>query len=156
MNKFAQSLRAYIFKALELYQLPASESAVRLLMMIAAHESGGFTYRRQVGGPALSMFQIEPLTYRDVIRYVGVNRHKFGLVPLTVPAYGLVLDLEFAIAIARLKLWQAPERLPHCDDIAGLAAYAKRVWNSNLGKASAEKYEADYRRYIFGKDFLPA
>jgi hypothetical protein len=155
MNKFAQSLRTYIFKALEFYQLPASESAVRLLMMIAAHESGGFMYARQRGGPALSLFQIEPLTYRDVIRYAGVNKHKFGLVPLTVPAYGLVLDLEFSVAIARLKLWQDPEPLPPCDDAAGLADYAKRVWNSELGKASAAKYEADYQRYILGKDFLP-
>jgi hypothetical protein len=156
MNKFAQSLRVFISQALEHYQLPASESAVRLLMMIAAHESGGFMYGRQKGGPALSMFQIEPATYRDVIRYAGVNKHKFPLVPLTEAAHCLLFDFEFAIAIARLKLWQAPEPLPHCDDAAGLARYAKRVWNSELGKATAEKYEADYKRYIFSEEFLTA
>lgn len=156
MNKFAQALHAHIKSALVYYQLPVSESVIRLLMMIAAHESQGFTFRRQNGGPALTMFQIEPVTYRDVLRYTKVNQVKFSKVPLGVPAYGLMLDLEFAIAIARLKLWQDPEPLPHCDDIEALANYAKRVWNTELGKATAEKYEADYRRYIFGKDFLPA
>ena len=43
----------YVKAVLDHFHLPASPAVVRLLVMIAAHESGGFRYVTQIGnGPA--------------------------------------------------------------------------------------------------------
>ena len=56
--KVASVLRAQVRQSLLMYGLPCSESAITLLVMVAAHESGGFRYVQQIGGPALGLFQI--------------------------------------------------------------------------------------------------
>lgn len=148
MTKLALTVRTAIEKALSRFDLPNSEAAVRLLLMICAHESGGFTYCKQRGGPALGLFQMEPATFAHVIDYLK----RSGRFPAVrhLPVERLVIDPEYAAAIARVYLWSFPEPLPDADDLEGLATYAKKYWNTPAGKATAEKYLNDFKAHVLG------
>ena len=147
MTHEGQACRDMIELALSHYLLPDSESAIRLLCMVAAHESGDFTYVRQIGGPALSFFQMEPMTFQEIAEYC--QRKQIQLadeLPCTV--WRLVFDPVFAAAMARVFFMRFPEPLPEPDDIEGLASYAKDYWNTELGKATESDYfEAWSRHY---------
>lgn len=128
------------------------EAAVKLLAMIAAHESR-FTHREQILGPALSYYQIEPDTlddlYENYLAYRGpekalVDRFKGG-----DHRYDELRDNDaYATCVARLILWRVTDPLPDSDDHAALAAYAKAHWNTRLGKATPQKYLDDARRFL--------
>ena len=123
----------------------ASESAVRLLCMTAAHESG-FVYLRQVGGPALGIYQMEPPTFRDHMTWIrgdlaAVVTEHAGPAPA---AERIIGDMAFATIMARIHYWRRPEPLP--DDVDGMAAYAKRWWNTPLGAATERDYADAFDR----------
>jgi len=128
-------------------------AAEKILMMTACHESMGFRYRAQVGGPALSFFQIEPNTLDDLYEnYLAYRPDKQALVDAYLPEgmdrlEALENEDQYACAAARMIYWRVPESLPDVTDDEGLAAYAKQYWNTELGAATAEKYLEDYRRY---------
>ena len=146
---FSTYLRNTIHTALRKAQLPVSESAIRLLLMIAAHESGGFMYVRQVGGPALGLFQMEPLTYTDTMRYISERQDRFPAFrwdSLPRP-YALAVDAQLAAQMARIYLMRFPEALPDKDDLEGLAKYAKTYWNTEKGKATWQDYYNAYKDY---------
>ena len=146
MTPEGKACRQLIREALIKYDLPDSGAAVRLLEMIASHESGGFTYSRQLGGPALSLFQIEPVTYRDLCDYASSRElaicSEFPRNPMR-----LVFDPCFAAGMARVFFLRFPEPLPDEDNITALAEYAKYRWNTELGKATPAQYEAAWRQY---------
>ena len=149
----ALQLRNAIERALERYQLPNSESAIRLLLMIAAHESGGFMYCRQKRGPALGLFQMEPPTFDHVMEYLD-RTGRFLQLPRILPAERMVTDPVFAAGVARVYLYSIPKPLPSPDDVIGLgkyAVYAKKFWNSELGAATPEDYETAFRKYVWGE-----
>ena len=150
MTRLGLTIRTAIERALERFNLPQNESVVRLLLMIAAHESGGFTYCKQKGGPALGLFQMEPATFEFVMGYLK-RTGKFQAVNLNTPLERLVIDVEFAAAMARVYLWTFPEPLPEPDDLEGLAQYAKKYWNTDQGAASAEKYLNDFKQHVWSK-----
>lgn len=135
-----------IEQALDQYGLPKSEAAIRLLCMIAAHESGGFLYSKQVRGPALSFFQLEPASYTDVCAYAMRKGYLKGEIP--GPVERIIFDPTFAAAIARIFILRIPEPLPDPDNLRGLARYAKKYWNTNLGKATPGMYLEAYQEYF--------
>lgn len=130
-----------------------SPAAEKLLVMTACHESGGFRFREQQGGPALSFFQIEPATFYDIWdRYLEPRPGRKALVAQFLPEgvdpiEALRTDDRFACAIARMKYASLPDPLPSVADNQALAAYCKTHWNTALGKATPEKYLSDYERY---------
>lgn len=139
-----------------------SPSAEKLLVMIACHESMGLRYRKQISGPAISFYQIEPKTFDDVwCRFLGARQVKKAAVSQflpdgVTPLHALATSDEFATAIARMKLWMVPEALPLVSDDKGLAAYAKKYWNSELGKATPEKYLNDFYKYAIDElEYIP-
>lgn len=149
IKKIALSVRSAIENALERCDLPNTESAVRLLLMIAAHESGGFTYCRQGGnGPAIGLFQMEEPTFKHVIEYLN-RTGKFPAVSRQLPFERMLTDATHAAAIARVYLYTFPEALPPPQDLDGLAAYAKKYWNTTAGKATAEDYKAAFLKYVW-------
>lgn len=146
----ASALKQQVKQALISALMPVSESALVLLLMIAAHESGGFRFIKQKGGPALGLFQMEPPTFYDCIGWLNY-RGRFPKVCRRSTHWRLVFDLNYAVLLARVKLWRDDEALPAADDLPALAAYAKRVWNSDEGKASAEDYLNAYKLYVLGE-----
>ena len=155
MKKLALTIRTAIERGLTRFSLPGDENAVRLLLMISAHESGGFTYCKQKGGPALGIFQMEPATFASVMAYLE-RTGKFPDIHRNTPVERLVTDVEFAAAMARVYLWSFPEAIPDADDLDGLAKYAKQYWNTDLGAATAEKYKSDFITHVWGKNNVAA
>ncbi|MEY8241675.1 MAG: hypothetical protein RPT25_15115 [Cycloclasticus sp.] len=154
MKKLALTVRTAIERAFTRFDLPngkTAESAVRLLLMIAAHESGGFTYCKQKGGPALGLFQMEPATFEFVMGYLK-RTGKFKAINRSTPFERLLIDPEFAAAMARVYLWTFPAALPSSDDLEGLASYAKKYWNTEQGKASSEKYLNDFISHVWSNE----
>lgn len=138
-----------------------SLAAERLLLMVAAHESGGFHYIAQVKGPALGIYQMEPVThdclwdnflaYRERLRIKVIEFVSCAGMPMSVdarpPSTELMFSLAYATAMARCFFLRVPEPLPDADDLEGLARYAKKHWNTELGKARWEDYFSAYVRH---------
>lgn len=133
---------SFIISVLESYGLPSSKSAIILLIMIAAHESGGLMYVRQIRGPARGLFQMEPISLNAVLEYLRRKPDKFDSMQhyLNYSADHLIYDTVAAIVFARIYLMMDPEPLPDEDDLLELAKYAKRRWNTEAGKATVDDY----------------
>jgi hypothetical protein len=129
--------------------IPYSIEAVDLLCMTAAHESLNGTYLKQIKGPALGIYQMEPATHDDIWKnFLAYN----GEIAEDTIQYGssaldLVTRLDYATAMARVHYYRVPEALPKCKDtgpdsdyIYELAKYAKKYYNTHLGKATADDY----------------
>jgi len=140
-----RSLITKVLKEANLY----SESAVELLMLTAAVESKLGTYIKQLGGgPALGIFQMEPLTEQDIHGHFLAYRE--GLEDIvdsfsTMQPDELEWNLAYQILMARLHYLRVPEPLPDKDDVEGLAKYWKKYYNTNLGKGTVEKAVRAYR-----------
>lgn len=135
-----------------------SESAEELLLMTAAHESGGLRYLDQVThrgdvtyGPAYGLYQIEAATHADVFENFLKYRPdlKEAVATFRAPApeavRQLITNLAYATAIARVIYFRDSHPLPAADDAEALAFYAKRVFNTERGAATPAKYLAAYR-----------
>lgn len=167
----ANQLRELIIRPTLKYlepEIPYSEDAVELLMMTAAHESHLGTYIAQVNGPALGIYQMEPATEQDI--FVNFLQFKHTLDDkveyLTNDLYEhfipeLMCNLAYSTAMARVHYYRVPEALPtrkaikHPDQkeevtldwIIAMAKYAKKHYNTELGKATWQQYADAYQRY---------
>jgi hypothetical protein len=122
---------------------------IELLMMTAATESNLGEYIRQKGGgPALGIFQMEPLTHDDhwdhYIKYHAYLPAIFKAFYVDPHHILLEYDLRYAIIMARIHYLRDREPIPPAKDVEGLARYYKRVWNTYLGKATVEDALDDY------------
>jgi hypothetical protein len=135
---------------------PASEN---LLMGTAAVESDMGTFLMQNGrngepvGPALGIFQMEPATYFDTKTHSDYYRKLKNDGRFNIPdePYWLILNLELATVMCRLKYTMIPEKLPKHDDIVGLARYWKEYYNTSGGKGSINKFIERYDKYCGGE-----
>lgn len=116
-------------------------AAVNLLTGTAIKESS-LQYLKQIGtGPALGLFEVEPVTEQDqwnTFLNLIVNHSYFLAVeqfvlPGMTTTDQLPGNLYYECAIARIKYWRAPAALPAATDATGLANYWKTVYNSDLG-----------------------
>lgn len=142
-------------------EIPYSETAVELLMMTMAHESNGGYYLEQVKGPAKGPYQMEPATEDDIWQnYLEYNQplcDKLHELCIGLPQYPELYDNElsanlfYATAMARLQYYRDSQPLPSGDlhydgTIRELAHYAKRVFNTEAGKAHADDYYNAYMK----------
>jgi hypothetical protein len=134
-----------------LYSMAAEE----LLVGTVAVESKGGTYIKQVKGPALGIFQMEPATFNDTWKYIKDS--KFYTVIMAIcnfkddpVAVDMVSNLELATLVARMKYYRDPHPLPQYDDIDGLWYYYKRCWNTYLGDTNKEEFMQSYKSYCKG------
>jgi hypothetical protein len=135
-----------------------SQSAENLLMGTAAQESHLGAYIKQVGkGPALGIYQCEPATHADIVKYIERNDSKIfkdiGRLPVGVPYSNidhnqLIYDLRYATFICRLHYYRKPEALPGEKDIDGLASYWKRHYNTIHGAGTVEEFKDNYMRLV--------
>lgn len=134
-----------------------SETAVNLLVGIAAQESRGGYYLRQTNGPALGIYQIEPATMQDLFDNYLFALPRFREIVLKCASgfpgsmareNDLVHNLQYSTVIARLLLWRHREPLPDDpNDIWALGAYWKKYWNTEKGKGTVEQFVDNYERY---------
>lgn len=146
-------LRDAITKVLTYLELN-SPAAVELLMMTAAQESALGNYIKQIKGPALGIFQMEPATEKDIWdRYLSKHQKladKVQALRNTIQITGLPdleTDLDYQIAIARIFYYRIPAALPSETDIVGMANYYKKYFNTYLGKATVNEVIQNYKKY---------
>lgn len=130
-----------------------SKAAIELLIGTALVESNLILLKQGIKspidglGPALSVYQIEPKTHRDIWdNYLNLKPNMANYVGRRMSDFGLMFDVFYATKIARLIYWRIKEPLPKADDIEGLARYWKTYYNTHLGKGKVEKFVEIYKR----------
>lgn len=135
-----------------------SPAALNLVLGTAAVESDMFHHGKQINGPALSPYGIEPVTYDDIaFRYLEQRLPLKGLVLQACgynpkddlpSANALMINHWLATAVCRIKYYMTPDPLPYADDIEGLAKYWKKHYNTEGGKGTVEEFIKKYHRYV--------
>lgn len=135
-----------------------SKNAEELLVFTAACESLGGYYLKQVNGPALGLYQMEPATHYDIwnnfLRYnqkildviimnIGVSR-----MPL---AERMIYDLQYATIMARIHYRRVKEPLPDANNVEAMWEYYKQYYNTHLGKATKDASIKKYEKYLKNK-----
>jgi hypothetical protein len=148
-------LRDVVEPALELLGL--NDAASRALLMGTAAVESELKHVRQLGGgPARGYFQMEPDTALDLLRWLerpAQSRYLQAIFDHHPPAHRpgflamypnvnktLVDDPIFAAMLARLRYRWIPTPLPDASDVAGMAKYWKRHYNTRRGKGTVEKF----------------
>ena len=124
-----------------------SKAAENLVLGTALTESRARYLRQLGGGPALSIWQIEPLTHHDLHNnYLNGRRELRGLVYdlMTDSAANdfdgeLVGNLMYGAAMCRVFYRRIPARLPDEQDAQGMSRYWKKYYNTHLGAGTIEK-----------------
>jgi len=149
---------APVLRRLEMWSTVSEE----LLMATGAHESEGFVHIRQLGGgPAVSLWQIEPDTARDVHRYLTLHpdmMDNFCKAVMWRPEWidriteRLIADQAFACAVARIRYWMEPTPLPEsAHNIQAIAEYWKKYYQRGPDpQRGIQDFISDYRRFIIG------
>lgn len=122
---------------------------VELLMLTAAAESHLGYYIKQIKGPALGIFQMEPATHDDIWdNYLDYNKNLAHTIMfqhnVLTNARPLKWNLAYAIIMARVHYLRDSKPIPPVNDVDGLAKYWKRVYNTHLGAGDWEKAKALY------------
>lgn len=122
------------------------EAAEQLLLGTALVESR-LKYLKQINGPALGIWQMEPDTHADMYRNFLDYKPELRTLVWTFgsDAQDLIGNLPYACAMARLKYYRDPKPIPK--DLTGQAEYWKRVYNTEGGAGTVEKYLLRWNRY---------
>jgi hypothetical protein len=147
----SKQLREFIIKPALDDLLLYSADAEELLVFTCAVESVGGTYLKQLDGPALGIYQMEPVTYNDIWQnYIREKQSLCMKIAMNFNAFfipdegRLVYDLRFATMMCRVHYSRVQEVLPNKDDHLAVWNYYKRYYNSALGAAtqneSIQKY----------------
>jgi len=127
-----------------------------LLIATCAQESRLGEYVHQVNGPALGIYQIEPVSLGDLWLWVQHHRPRWDLaiaaagvdpaaVSLASVEDAVIYNLRFATLIARLFYYRVPMALPIYTTIPNLWEYYKTFYNTSLGAATLAEFETSLR-----------
>jgi hypothetical protein len=125
------------------------------LVFTCACESLGGTYLKQVKGPALGIYQMEPATYTDIWQnfiknqgsIVNMLSLNFNVVSMPMPER-MVYDLQYATAMSRLHYRRVKAPLPDNKNVEAIWEYYKKYYNTVLGKAEKETSIKHYLKYL--------
>lgn len=137
---------------LSLYSVQAEE----LLMATCAQESLLGTYRHQVNGPAIGIFQMEPGDFNDIwnnfLSYRTPLKTQIEALASTTPPRPIEMQDNdpFAIAMCRVHYERCPRALPPSTDLNAIWMYYKVNYNSVLGAATQDQFFNNYRRLVNG------
>lgn len=145
-----------------------SDSADLLSLCTAAIESDCGYYIKQVNGPALGIWQMEPDTHSDIWKNCdalndcdGLRNFVGGLQVLEGNAGGfnnLVDSPKYACVMARLKYSMDSNPLPKVtgnrdEDELAFYDYYKRVYNTELGKSTLAKWQVKMEKHNIFETF---
>jgi hypothetical protein len=117
--------------------------AARALLLGTALAESNLDYLRQVKGPAISVYQIEPATLKDLFRWTKASPY-YNMVTASMTEnpnieQELIYNLRFATIMARLYYFRKPGVIPATLD--GIAQYWKTHYNTRLGKGTVEGFK---------------
>lgn len=145
-----ESIIRLTLEELGLWSLQATD----LLLMVAAHESKLGQYKKQIKGPALGIYQMEPATLNDIydnfLQYKPALKESIEGISATCgpDLSALQYDPIYSTALARIHFLRHKEPIPVVHDRIGLAKYAKKYWNTERGKATAGDYLKAFEYYV--------
>ena len=128
-----------------------SKNARMLLLATAAVESNCGHYIKQINGPALGIWQMEPNTHGDInlncdaLRDPKMREKQDALYTgyhLKAGISGVISLPMYACFMARLKYAMDPAPLPNYDDIEAIYDYYKRIYNTPSGASTYDKFTA--------------
>jgi hypothetical protein len=131
-----------------------SQEAENLLVMIMSWESKGGTYLEQVNGPAQGIYMMEPATHDDIYEnFISKNEKLSNRLDALFDcnevshwhANMMAINMIYATAMARIFFLRVKEPIPL--GLHELAAYAKKYWNTEKGKATPDDYYQAYCRF---------
>jgi hypothetical protein len=129
-----------------------NRDASYLVWGTGAHESMGWTKRRQMGGgPALGYWQMEPNTFKDIVEnYLKyhptiADRVKEICHISVFSPVDLLNNDKLAICMCRIHYLRVREPLPTTLD--GMARYWKKYYNTEEGKGTIQEFLDDYYEY---------
>ena len=148
---YVQYILRPVLSSLSLHSLQAEQLMIGTLIC-----ETNFDYLRQVQGPALGIYQIEPATHNDIKRYLNrLDKNELKEHVLTAcyyichpPDSALIHNLAYATVIARLKYAMNPKRLPIAGDVRSQAQYYKDIYNTAKGGGSVDRYIDLYSKHI--------
>lgn len=151
----SQQLRELIIRPALQDMVMWSEQAEELLIFTCAVESDGGSYLKQVKGPALGIYQMEPKTYNDIWQNYIMYKPNLGMIlghnfdAFRMPSEDrLIYDLRFATAMARLHYYRVSAMLPAHDDIQDIWDYYRSHYNTSAGKADKDRCLQSYQSFI--------
>lgn len=132
-----------------------SPDAEELLILTCAQESRGGTYVKQMKGPALCIYQMEPNTHDDIwksylpnhtnLSYTILDHLQYSRIPT---ADTLMFNIGYATMMARVHYLRVEEPIPSAKDIPALAAYWNTYYNCNPNKGTDEEAILAYNRFM--------
>jgi hypothetical protein len=145
IKQFRELIVAPTLKEMNMWSLAAED-----LMVGTAIMESNLVFLQQKNGPALGVYQIEPNTAKDILfRYLpdkpnidNIMRDLFDYLT-TDWNNRLIYDLRFATAIARLKYWMVPRKIP--ETLEGQAEYWKQYYNTYKGAGKVSDYIHKYK-----------
>ena len=141
-----------IVPSLNMLQL-MSPAAVQLLLGTAVVESR-LEYVKQIRGPALGVFQMEPAThddiYENVLRYKPVLEGRLLMLAGDGRAEEMVYNLQYAAAMCRIQYYRYNKYMPEKDDYVGMAGFHKKYYNTVAGATKVEESTPIFKRIIDG------
>jgi len=131
------------------------KSSEELLILTCAQESMGGTYIKQIDGPALGPFGMEPRTHDDIWHTYLVHHPELVFPLLNTLDYSripnaqqLMFNIAYAVMMCRIHYLRVPYPLPNHDDIENLAKYWKQHYNTELGKGTVEDAISNYNKFV--------
>ncbi len=158
--------------------IPISEFSVELILATGVHEGRNFDFIKQIQGPAISPFQIEPATHDDLWENYIRYKPKFGIKLLKLAGENLIFEylphenhkefildfintekykdlntnllgnLYYSVAICRLVYYRRPTKFPKQFTIEEAAKIWKQDYNTFLGKGHVDQFIRDYRNFV--------
>lgn len=120
-----------------------------ILVGTMAHESKFGTFLKQIDGPALGLYGMEPNTHEDIWNHF--LNHESKLLYLLLPYCGLsykpkpetlVYHVTYSTAMAAFQYNRHKEPIPK--DLESMALFYKKYYNTSIGKATPQQFIDDY------------
>lgn len=145
-----------------------SPAAVNLLLGTCAQESDMGFFIKQIRGPALGWFQVEPATHDSLWEHYLGQKSKRPLARLVTGLaahdsiewgddraairvdHAQLLNPFYATAIARIKFWTIVEPLPEADDLESIGKYWDTYYNANPNAGTVMDFLASWNLFIAG------
>jgi len=149
IKQFRQCILSPTMEALQI----RSPQLAELMVFTCATESAGGTYLKQIVGPALGIYQIEPATFTDVwINYILRKPDIVNLLSLNLGVHRMPMptdvihDLRLATATS-LFLYIQRKAKPLDSSEETMWDLYKRLYNTVKGKATKDASIKAYRKF---------
>jgi len=141
--------RTFIKSVLDSCGLPYDTRHISLLYGTAATESHLGYWLKQIKGPALGIFQMEPDTIKDIQNHYLIYRPQLvKQIMKTTDLYDLesfIFNVRLQVVYAYLHYRRVPEAIPFTQ--IGQAKYWKDHYNTKAGKGTVDKYINETNRF---------